>query len=165
SLLHHKTPLQILKYWYAQKPSLFKKIHVIIRDHTTRSVRGDSAISAGGFFKRLIDKAPFIISKVLTDNGKAFTDRFCATGERHPTGNHAFDRVCSDNRIEHRLIKPRRPQTNGMIKHFNGRIADVLRTHRFDSTASFQATLLYNRVVPVDNFLIYKNIIRLDRPN
>ncbi|CAD7855979.1 MAG: hypothetical protein [Olavius algarvensis Gamma 1 endosymbiont] len=22
-----------------------------------------------------------------------------------------------------------------------------------------------NRVVPVDNFLIYKNIIRLDRPN
>jgi len=23
--LHHKTSLQILKYWYAQKPSLFKK--------------------------------------------------------------------------------------------------------------------------------------------
>jgi len=122
------------------------------------SVRGDSAISAGGFFKRLIDKAPFIISKVLTDNGKAFTDRFCATGERHPTGNHAFDRVCSDNRIEHRLIKPRRPQTNGMIKHFNGRIADVLRTHRFDSTASLQAILkrfvyLYNHHIPQKGLL------------
>jgi len=25
------------------------------------------------------------ISKVLTDNGKEFTDRFCATGERQPT--------------------------------------------------------------------------------
>ncbi|CAD7855780.1 MAG: hypothetical protein, partial [Olavius algarvensis Gamma 1 endosymbiont] len=33
----------------------------------------------------------------------------------------------------HRLIKPRTPQTNGMIERFNGRIADVLRTHRFDS--------------------------------
>ena len=112
------------------------------------SVRGDSAISAGGFFKRLIDKAPFIISKVLTGNGKAFTDRFCATGERLPTGNHAFDRVCSDNRIEHRLIKPRRPQTNGRFERFNGRIADVLRTHRFDSAASLLATLLYNHHIP-----------------
>ena len=112
------------------------------------SVRGDSATSAGGFLKRLIDKAPFIISKVLTDNGKAFTDRFCATGERHPTGNHAFDRVCSDNRIEHRLIKPRRPQTNGRFERFNGRIADVLRTHRFDSAASLLATLLYNHHIP-----------------
>jgi len=49
-------------------------------------VRGDSATFAGGFLKRLIDKAPFIINKVLTDNGKAFTDRFCATGKRSPTG-------------------------------------------------------------------------------
>jgi len=43
------------------------------------SVREDSAASAGGFLKRLIDTAPFIINKVLTDNGKTFTDRFCAT--------------------------------------------------------------------------------------
>ncbi|CAD7847161.1 MAG: Mobile element protein, partial [Olavius algarvensis Gamma 1 endosymbiont] len=45
-----------------------------------------SATAAGGFLKRLIDKAPFTINKLLTDNGKEFTDRFCATGERHPTG-------------------------------------------------------------------------------
>ena len=63
------------------------------------------------------------------------THRFCATGECHPTGGRlpAFDRVCADNHIEHRLIKPRRPQTN--------------------------------RVVPLDNFMIYKDIIRLDRPD
>jgi len=64
------------------------------------------------------------------------THRFCATGECHPTGGRlpAFDRVCADNHIEHRLIKPRRPQTNGMVERFNGRIADVLRTHRFGLT-------------------------------
>ncbi len=61
--------------------------------------------------------------------------------ERPPTGTHAFDRVCTDHRIEHRLTKPRTPQTNGMSERFNGRIADVLRTHRFDSSASLKATL------------------------
>lgn len=43
-----------------------------------------SARTAQGFLKRLIDKAPFKIEKVLTDNGKAFTDRFAATGQPHP---------------------------------------------------------------------------------
>ena len=71
-----------------------------------------SAASAGGFLSRLIDKAPFTITKVLTDNDKEFTDRFCATGQRQPTGAHAFDRVCTANRSEHRLTKPRTPQTN-----------------------------------------------------
>ncbi len=130
-------------------------------DRATRWVYGEilkdnSATSASGFFKRLIDHAPFTISKVLTDNGKEFTDRFCATGERQPTAAHAFDQVCIDHRIEHRLIKPRTPQTNGMIERFNGRIADVLRTHRFDSSASLQATLKrfvyrYNHHLPQKN--------------
>jgi len=79
-------------------------------------------------FVHVIDKAPFTITKVLTDNGKEFTDHFCATGQRQPTGAHAFDRVCTANRIEHRLTKPRTPQTNGMSERFNGRSAEVLAT-------------------------------------
>jgi len=69
-----------------------------------------SATAASDFRARLIDKAPFTISKVLTDSGKEFTDRFCATGERQPTDAHTFDRVCTDNRIEHRLTKPKLPK-------------------------------------------------------
>ena len=97
-------------------------------------------------------------SKLLTDNGEAFTDRFCAFGQRQPTGTHAFGRVCADNQIEHRLIKPRTPQTNGMIERFDGCIADVVRTHRFDSSASLKATLirfvyLYNYYIPQKNLL------------
>ena len=83
-----------------------------------------SAASVGGFLTRLIDKAPFTITKVLTDNGKEFTGRFCATGQRQPTGARAFDRVCTANCIEHRLTKPRTPQTNGMSERFNGRSAE-----------------------------------------
>jgi len=41
------------------------------------------------------------------------------------------------NRSEHRLTKPRTPQTNGMIERFNGRIAEVLATTRFDSAEHF----------------------------
>jgi transposase InsO family protein len=56
-----------------------------------------------------------VIRAALTDNGQEFADRFCATGEREPTGRHVFDRACAQHGIDHRLIKPKHPQTNGMI--------------------------------------------------
>ncbi len=37
-----------------------------------------TAATAAGFLERLHAKAPFVIRTVLTDNGKEFTDRFCA---------------------------------------------------------------------------------------
>ena len=86
-------------------------------------------------------------------NGKEFTDRFCATGQRQPTGAHAFDRVCTANRSEHRLTKPRTPQTHGMIERLNGRIAEVLATTRFDSAEHLADTIkryvkVYNQHIP-----------------
>jgi transposase InsO family protein len=55
--------------------------------------------------------------------------------------------------IEHRLTKPRTPRTNGMVERFNGRIADVLKTHRFTSGEDLEQTLmryvaLYNHQLP-----------------
>ncbi|CRI63916.1 Integrase catalytic region [Thiocapsa sp. KS1] len=112
-----------------------------------------SAEHASAFLKRLSKAAPFHITKVLTDNGKEFTDRFCATGQRTPTGEHLFDRVCAEHCIEHRLIKPRQPQTNGMIERFNGRISEVLNTTRFRSGEHLRETLtryvrVYNQLIP-----------------
>ena len=100
-----------------------------------------TAANAAAFFQRLIAQAPFQVQKVLTDNGKEFTDRFCATGERDPTGRHRFDRTCAQHGIDHRLIKPRHPQTNGMVERFNGRISEVLATTRFDSAQNLADTL------------------------
>ena len=68
-----------------------------------------TAANARDFLRRLIEKAPFTIEKILTDNGKEFTDRFGATGEREPTGRHRFDQGCARHGIEHRLIATRRP--------------------------------------------------------
>jgi transposase InsO family protein len=36
-----------------------------------------------------------------------------------------FDNACAKHGIEHRLIKPRHPQTYGMVERFKGRIADL----------------------------------------
>ncbi|MBB1078238.1 IS481 family transposase, partial [Rhodoferax sp. 4810] len=112
-----------------------------------------TAASASAFLNRLTAHAPFKIEYVLTDNGKEFTDRFCATGERKPTGFHAFDQRCTEHGIQHRLITPRRPQTNGMVERFNGRIADVLATTHFNSAHQLEQTLInyarvYNHQIP-----------------
>ena len=112
-----------------------------------------SAENATGFLARLIKKAPFKASKVLTDNGKEFTDRFCATGEGEPIGNLLFDKVCRENEIEHRLIKPRKPQKNGMVERFNGRVAGILKTISFSSSEQIASVLrnygrIYDQHIP-----------------
>lgn len=114
------------------------------------------AHTAKAFFKAVIQAAPFKLQKLLTDNGKAFTDRFTAQGEPTPTGDHPVDQVCAQEQIEHRLIPPRRPQTNGMVERFNGRISEILVTHHFDSCCDLTQTLqryvyLYNYHIPQKN--------------
>jgi transposase InsO family protein len=101
----------------------------------------------------LVTVCPFKIERILTDNGKEFTDRFTAQGEREPTGRHHFDQACAAHHIEHRLIPPGRPQTNGMVERFNGRIAELLRSTRFNSAAELNVALrhylaLYNGQFP-----------------
>ena len=100
-----------------------------------------AAASASRFLTLLTRQAPFKVRIVLTDNGKEFTDRFCATGQREPTGEHGFDQVCTGQQIEHRLIKPRHPQTNGMVERFNGRIEELRQSHHFRSGEDLEATL------------------------
>jgi transposase InsO family protein len=112
-----------------------------------------TARSASSFLTALYKACPMKIQKLLTDNGKEFTDRLFASREREPSGEHEFDRLCRALGIEHRLTKPRTPKTNGMVERFNGRIADVLKTNRFDSAQDMAQTLtryvaLYNHQFP-----------------
>lgn len=80
--------------------------------------------------ERFLDAFPHPVHTVLTDNGPEFTDRFGGArwGKRHSgTGRHAFDRVCARAGVEHRLTRPFRPQTNGMVERFNRRLAEAVR--------------------------------------
>jgi transposase InsO family protein len=109
------------------------------------------AKTAAGFLERLIAAAPFRIEKVLSDNGPEFTDRFAHARERIPTGRHPFDVVCARHGIEHRLIRPWHPQTNGMVERFNGRVEDQLGRTRFEDSAQLRRGLEAYRQVYLDH--------------
>lgn len=112
-----------------------------------------SSASARAFLKALHKACPIKITRLLTDNGKEFTDRLFGSRDRQPSGEHEFDQLCEALGIEHRLTRLRTPQTNGMVERFNGRISDILKTHRFDSALDLEQTLhryvtLYNHHLP-----------------
>ena len=112
-----------------------------------------TAASAKAFLRALHKACPIKITRLLTDNGKEFTDRLFASHARAPSGSHELDLLCEQLGIEHRLTRPRTPRTNGMVERFNGRIADVLNTHRFNSAEDLEQTLmryvaLYNHQLP-----------------
>lgn len=121
-------------------------VYVAIKAHKT-------AASAKSFLNALHKACPARITHILTDNGKEFTDRLFGSRDRKATGNHEFDQLCLALGIEHRLTQPRTPQTNGMVERFNGRIADILRTHHFRSGEELEEALmryawLYNHQLP-----------------
>lgn len=137
----------------AQRRYLFVAIDRATRWVFVQVKAHKTAASAKSFLRAVHAACPMNITRVLTDNGKEFTDRLFASREREPTGAHEFDQLCQALGIEHRLTRPRRPQTNGMAERFNGRIADVLKTHHFHSGQDLEHTLvryvaLYNHQLP-----------------
>lgn len=132
---------------------LFVAIDRATRWVFVRIMSAKTAANARRFLKELSRACPLKIRKILTDNGKEFTDRLFALRSRGPTGLHEFDQLCAELEIEHRLTKPKSPQTNGMVERFNGRIADVLKTNRFVSGEDLEQTImryvtLYNTQLP-----------------
>jgi len=101
-----------------------------------------NAKSAVEFLNEINAFYPYPITKLLTDNGKEFTDRFIK-GRKEPSGNHPFDVECKNHQIEHRLTRPYTPQTNGMVERFNGRIAEILRHNHFDNYEKLSQALDY----------------------
>ncbi len=90
------------------------------------------ALTAAGFLERFLAAFPLRVHTILSDNGSEFTDRFAVDKkdkpEDRPSGDHPFDKVCTDHGIDHRLTKPFCPQTNGMVERFNRRLQDHLNT-------------------------------------
>lgn len=102
--------------------------YVYLEVHDTRD-----ATTAAAFLTRFLADFPHRVHTVLTDNGGEFTDRFAVDRKEkpadRPSGQHPFDRACARHRIAHRLTRPFRPQTNGLVERFNRRLAEALRQH------------------------------------
>lgn len=117
-------------------------------DRSTRIVFADiyedkTAKSAESFLSKVINHFPFEIYKILTDNGKEFTDRF-NNKRKKPTGNHIFDITCLNNSIEHRLTAPYTPKTNGMVERVNKKVVDnVLDRITFKSIDEMKQSIFH----------------------
>ena len=75
--------------------------------------------SSTDFLRRLHLAAPMKITKLLTDNGGQFTDRF-TTRKGIPSGQHVFDTACLALQIEHRLALSAHSRTSRHKAHFSG---------------------------------------------
>lgn len=82
---------------------------------------------AADFLRRVLEKLPYQVHQVLTDNGVQFTAR---PPQLLPGGHH-FDRVCAEYGAEHRLTKPAHPWASGQVERTNRTLkeATVQRYH------------------------------------
>jgi hypothetical protein len=99
--------------------------YVYLEIHPRRDAK-----TAEGFLKRFLAHFPHPVHTILTDNGSEFTDRFAVDMKDkprdRPSGRQPFDRVCAQHKIDHRLTRPYRPQTNGLVERFNRRIVEAI---------------------------------------
>src|SRR4051794_40889740 len=99
--------------------------YVYVEIHTRRD-----ATTSAGFLSGFLAHFPYRVHTILTDNGAEFTDRFAVDMKNkppgRPSGKHPFDLLCASHMIDHRLTRPYRPQTNGLVERFNRRIAEAI---------------------------------------
>lgn len=112
-LFSHQIPGQELqmdtKYPFGYKQG--KVIYTIIDDASrwafVWSYKKADAENTTDFVKRVMERAPFFIQKIRTDQGREFT-------------NLKLKKLLTSHGIEHRLNTPYCPEENGKIERFHG---------------------------------------------
>lgn len=147
-----------LKYLQQLADETAQRYVVVAIDRATHwvftAIKGHkTAAAARAFLKAVHQAAPLTIKTVLTDNGKELTDRLVGHRAQEASGQHEFDARGASLGMEHRLTTPKTPPTHGMVERCNGRWAQVLRSHHFNSADDLERTLLryvwlYNQHLP-----------------
>ena len=85
------------------------------------------------FLKEVLQFYPYKINYILTDNGLEFS--YKALPKTKKTKKiHPFDKICKENKIQHRTIKFKHHWANGMKESFNKKIKNkLLKRYRFHS--------------------------------
>ncbi|MFL0070705.1 DDE-type integrase/transposase/recombinase [Tenacibaculum maritimum] len=123
-------------------------------DRSTRLIyykiyKNKTASNAANFLGLCTDFHPFKITKVLTDNGAEFTNRYIKKNIK----KGRFDKICSLKDIEHRLTAPFKPQTNGMVEKANDIIKqNTVKIHTYANLSEMD--------IDLTNFLKTYNLYR-----
>jgi len=112
------------RYLFVAIDRCSRAVHLAVKDDETEQ-------SAIAFLREAAAAFSFQLTHVLTDNGSCFTP--------------AFAKACVAFGAQHRHIRPRTPQTNGMVERFNGRIAtEVLGINIYSHRALEQVLRGFN---------------------
>ncbi|MDR2047190.1 MAG: DDE-type integrase/transposase/recombinase [Clostridiales bacterium] len=102
------------------------------------------------FVKRAVTYFRYKPKEIQTDNGAEFT----YTRQSNNDGEHIFDRLCRQNNIVHRCIKPRTPRHNGKVERShrsdNERFYRYLKFHCYDDLLTqMKAYLKRSNDIPI----------------
>lgn len=85
---------------------------------------------------------PYRLHTVLTDNGIQFTSRPNDRSIGGAAFRLAFDRVCREHGIQHRLTKVEHPWTNGQVKRMNRTLKEAtVARYGYESHAALREHL------------------------
>lgn len=81
------------------------------------------------FLEELIEKMPYKMDKILTDNGKQFVYKSSTYTKINNNNNNnnlsSFTKMCNKNKIEHRQTLAYHPWTNGQVERINRTIKEA----------------------------------------
>jgi transposase InsO family protein len=90
--------------------------------------------TAGDFLRRLIAAVPYKVHTIPGNTSSAAPDIKAALDAGEPVWAHTFESACAQNDIDHRLIKPKHPCTNGQVERMNRTIKDATLKRYFYET-------------------------------
>lgn len=98
-----------------------------------------STYSSAVFLRHVVEKFPFAIECIQTDNGSEFTNRLNKSKNERPT---LFEKTLSDLGIHHKLIRPYTPRHNGKVERSHRKDnEEFYASHKFFSFDDFKKQL------------------------
>ena len=95
-------------------------------------------VVAAGFLRRALDKLPYKVHTVLTNNGVQLMPQ----PHQCLPGGHRFDRICREYGVEHRLTKPAHPWANGQVERLNRTLKEAtVQRYHYQTTAELNEHL------------------------
>src|SRR4029077_1923179 len=90
------------------------------REGLATIARERSTVAATRFLEHVLTQLPYRVEAVMTDNDMMFTMRYAF----HSNRLTRFEQALKSAGIEHRLIRPRSPESNGKVERFIKTIDD-----------------------------------------